>query len=72
MTGLGELLTVREVAELTGYSAGHVRKLLAAGVIAGERIGYTWLVPAGETEKLAKRRGARSRARARDEGRAEP
>jgi len=64
-------LTVREVSEATGYSEGHVRKLLGAGVVAGERVGYTWLIDGSEVEKLRRRRARRRRARTNGERMAE-
>jgi len=60
-------LTVREVSEATGYSEGHIRKLLGAGKIAGERVGYTWMIGVVEVNKLRRRRARRRRARNEEE-----
>jgi len=54
---MADLLTVAKVAKLTGYSEGHLRRMLGQGLVkTAKRLGYTWLIPASEVEKLRRRR----------------
>ena len=45
--------TVREAAEALGYHPDHVRRLLRAGVIQGEKLaGFLWLISQEEIERV--------------------
>ena len=50
-------LTVREAAELLGYHPDHVRRLLRAGTVQGERVGPVWLIPRQEVERVKAMQG---------------
>jgi excisionase family DNA binding protein len=41
---LAPYCTVREAADLAGVTQEYVRKLLAKGLLQGEKIGHAWLV----------------------------
>lgn len=45
-------LTVPEVAQRLGYHPDHVRRLLKAGTIKGERVGGRWLLDPVEVERI--------------------
>ena len=45
-------LTVPEAAELLGYHVDHVRRLLKAGKLEGERVGGRWLIAPQEVERI--------------------
>lgn len=44
--------TVQEAAEKLGYHPDHLRRLLRAGRVEGERIGQVWLVDQAEVERI--------------------
>jgi excisionase family DNA binding protein len=44
MVALGDWLTVREAAELSGYHENHIRRLLRAGAIQAQKWGNVWMV----------------------------
>ena len=44
MTPLGEWLSVKEAAKLSGYHENHIRRLLRAGLIQAQRWGNAWMV----------------------------
>jgi excisionase family DNA binding protein len=44
MSALGDWLTIREAAELTGYNQAHIRRLLRQGKIACQKFGVVWMV----------------------------
>ena len=37
-------LSVTEASELSGYSAGHIQKLVKQGDIKGQKISHTWAI----------------------------
>jgi excisionase family DNA binding protein len=41
---LQDLITVRDAAQLVGYHPEHVRELLRAGIVKGQKFGETWQV----------------------------
>ena len=43
---LAELITLREAAELSGLSAGHLRLLVSRGEIWGVKLGRNWVTTA--------------------------
>jgi excisionase family DNA binding protein len=49
--------TVQEAAEKLGYHPDHLRRLLRAGRVEGERIGQVWLVDHAEVERVKARQG---------------
>lgn len=57
-------ITTKEAAELTGYTPKHVRRLVEAGRILGQRFGDVWQVSRSsllsyqrKAEKLGEKRG---------------
>lgn len=45
-------LTVSEAAERLDYHPDHLRRLLRAGTVKGERAGLVWLIPRQEVERV--------------------
>ena len=45
-------LTVTEAAERLGYHPDHVRRLLRAGQLQGERVGPIWLISREEVDRV--------------------
>ncbi len=45
-------LTAREAADKLGYHVNHLYRLLAQGVIEGERLGNYWLIDRSEVERI--------------------
>ncbi len=45
-------LTVKEAAKALGYHPDHVRRMLRAGTITGERVGPIWLIDHAEVERI--------------------
>jgi excisionase family DNA binding protein len=39
-----EWITTKEAAELTGYHAVHIRRLLREGTIEGRKFGRDWMI----------------------------
>ncbi len=64
-----EWITTQEAAELSGYHPDHLRRLIRAGVVKGQKFGIVWQVDRTsllaymrEAEKSEdKRRGAKRR-----------
>jgi excisionase family DNA binding protein len=54
--GQGDILSVKEAAELTGYSEGRVTQLLRQGKLQGRRIanGRKWLILRSEIDRWLK------------------
>jgi excisionase family DNA binding protein len=48
---LDELITLREAAELSGLSAGHLRLLVRQGDIWGIKLGRNWVTTPQAVEK---------------------
>ena len=48
--GLGELISLREAAELSGFSAGHLRLLVNQGKLWGAKLGRNWVTTAKAVE----------------------
>jgi excisionase family DNA binding protein len=48
---LGELISLREAAKLSGLSASHLRLLVSRGDIWGQKIGRNWVTTAEAVEK---------------------
>jgi len=48
--GLGELISLREAAELGGLSAGHLRLLVSRGNMWGMKLGRNWVTTAQAVE----------------------
>ena len=44
---LNNLVSVREAAELSGYSMQYLRRLLRSGHLSGRRVGTLWLLDLG-------------------------
>ena len=44
--------TVQEAAERLDYHPDHLRRLLRAGRVEGERIGQVWLIDRQEVERI--------------------
>lgn len=38
-----EWMSTKEAAEYTGYAQGHIRRLLAKGLVEGRKIGNVWV-----------------------------
>ena len=45
-------LTVPEAADLLGYYPNHLRRLLRAGTVKGERVSGRWLIPRQEVDRI--------------------
>jgi excisionase family DNA binding protein len=45
-------LTVQEAAKQLEYHPDHLRRLLRAGKVSGERIGQVWLIDRQELERI--------------------
>lgn len=57
-------ITTRQAAELTGYTLRHIRELVTAGAVKGQRFGNVWQVSRRsllayqrQAEKLGAKRG---------------
>ena len=50
-------LTVKEAAEVLGYHPDHVRRMLRAGTVQGERVGPLWLIDRQEMERIKSLQG---------------
>jgi excisionase family DNA binding protein len=50
-------LTTEEAAEELGYHVNHVRRLLRAGTLEGERVGGLWLIDREEVERVRAQQG---------------
>lgn len=44
MAALGDWLTVKEAAEVSGYHPDHIRRILRAGGIQSMKWGNSWMV----------------------------
>ena len=62
-----DLITVRDAAQLVGYHPEHVRELLRAGIVKGQKFGETWqvdradlLIYANRQAKSGKKRGPKT------------
>ena len=58
-----DMLTVQETAQALGYHPNHVRRLLQAGTIKGEKIGNYWFVPRREVDRIRAGQDASGRYR---------
>jgi len=54
-------LTAKQTAEALGYHVNHVYRLLAQGVITGERLGNYWMIDRGLVEELKARQDENGR-----------
>ena len=52
---LGELITLKEAANLSGLSVSHLRLLVRTKVIWGEKLGHNWLTTAKAVEEYLAR-----------------
>ena len=52
---LDELISLREAAELSGMSAGHLRLLVRRGEIWGMKLGWSWVTTAQAVEEYLAR-----------------
>jgi excisionase family DNA binding protein len=50
------LLTVKETATYTGYTAGYIRQLIAEGKVQAIKRGPAWFVSPAEAERLKQQR----------------
>jgi excisionase family DNA binding protein len=48
-------LTVQIAAEISGYNAQYLRRLLRAGTLNGDKIGQVWLIRKTSLEKYLKK-----------------
>ncbi len=60
-------ITTKQAAELSGYTMKHVRRLIVAGKVNGQRFGRDWqisrqslLVYVRKSEKLGEKRGPKT------------
>lgn len=61
-----EIMGSVELAEKSGLTDAHIRRLLIAGKIAGQKIGRTWLISTEEAQRfINERNAAKARRRAR-------
>jgi excisionase family DNA binding protein len=51
---LDKCITVKAAAEVTGYSAQYLRRLLRAGKLDGTKIGQVWLIRLASLETYAR------------------
>ena len=51
--------TVKELADAVNLSEVHIRRLLAAGEIVGQKIGRDWIVAADEGQRFIASRRSR-------------
>ncbi len=65
-----EWITTKEAAELTGYTPKHVRRLVEAGKVDGQRFGNVWQVSKSslivylrKANKLGEKRGPKAAER---------
>ena len=49
---MGDKLTTQQTAEMLGYHPGHIHRLVAAGIIRGEKIGNYWFFDRDYVERL--------------------
>ena len=49
---MSDQLTTKQVAKILGYHPGHIHRLVAAGIIKGEKIGYYWFFDSDYIERL--------------------
>jgi excisionase family DNA binding protein len=61
---MSDWITTRQAAELTGYTQQHVRELVIAGTVKGQRFGRDWQVSrrsllayVKQADKLGAKRG---------------
>ena len=47
-----DMLTVQEAAKRLQYHPNHVRRMLRAGTIKGERIGNYWFIARPEVDRI--------------------
>ncbi len=59
------LLTIAETAKLLGYTQQHVRRLVAAGELAGEKLGRDWVISRASVEDYRARIGPEGKKRGR-------
>ena len=55
LPSLDELISLREAAELSGLSAGHLRLLIRRGDIWGVKLGRNWVTTAQAIEEYLAR-----------------
>jgi len=60
---LQDLITVRDAAQLVGYHPEHVRELLRAGIVKGQKFGETWQVDRVDLLLYVKRQAHSGRKR---------
>ena len=52
----GKWLTLEEASKITGYTSGHLRRLLRDGQVVGTKIGErAWLVDLDSAKKLSQK-----------------
>lgn len=54
--GLGELISLREAAELSGFTQGHLAHLIRQGGMWGKKIGRNWVTTARAVNDYLARR----------------
>lgn len=53
-------LTSFEAAALLGFTADHVRRLIARGKIKAEKLGHNWIIPKKSLNKIHRQRFPKS------------
>lgn len=51
-----DFLTCAEVADLVGFSAAHIRRLVYQGAIPGEKYGPAWLIEKSYVKNIKRKR----------------
>lgn len=54
-------VTCTEAADLLGFSADYVRKLLGEGKLQGEKFGHNWIIDKKELAKIKRQRFPRAK-----------
>lgn len=52
LEGCSDLLTTKEIQELTKLNTQSIRRMLASGQLPGLKIGTRWFVPRSEFERF--------------------
>lgn len=52
LCGCPDLLSTKDIQELTKLSAQNIRRMLASGQLPGVKIGARWFVPRSEFERF--------------------
>ena len=54
---MSDKLTVRQAAEIHGYTERHVRRILNSGVMKAEQFNRVWIIDRSEVERLLSLQG---------------